>query len=179
MFQNVQNTICPDGKLIQRWQSASYEVLIHKYPEGRFDMTVGSMLPKLPAIHVVYSSTTADLPSCPCSVKVGLSEMDEVCPDDAAEAIIREAFTTARLITQLFLKPILNGTYDWDSVEPFQSEYKVKQIEKMLECETNKDEQHYGASLSHWKRGINTLVIDAGGLQVLHDYYMSHETVLD
>ena len=42
-------------------------------------------------------------------------------------------------------------------------EYKVNQLKKMLKHETSKNEEHYGARLSHWFGDSNVLIIDAGG----------------
>jgi hypothetical protein len=58
-------------------------------------------------------------------------------------------------------------------------EYKVKQLKKMLEHETSKSEEHYGARLSHWWGDTNTLTIDAGGLEALIEYYSKHDTDLE
>ncbi len=56
--------------------------------------------------------------------------------------------------------------------------YKVDQLKKMLEIETSKTEEHYGARLHHNGRGINVLTIDAGGLKALINYYSTHDTDL-
>lgn len=58
-------------------------------------------------------------------------------------------------------------------------EYKVKQLKQMLEHETSKSEEHYGARLSHWCGDTNTLTIDAGGLKALIEYYSKHDTDLE
>lgn len=58
-------------------------------------------------------------------------------------------------------------------------EYKVKQLKQMLEHETSKNEEHYGARLSHWRGDTNTLTIDAGGLKALIEYYSKHDTDLE
>jgi len=57
-------------------------------------------------------------------------------------------------------------------------EYKVKQLTRMLEHETSKAEEHYGARLSHWRGDTNYLTIDAGGLRALIAYYSEHDTEL-
>lgn len=49
----------------------------------------------------------------------------------------------------------------------------------MLEHETSKSEEHYGARLSHWWGDTNTLTIDAGGLKALIEYYSKHDTDLE
>lgn len=49
--------------------------------------------------------------------------------------------------------------------------YKTKQLKQMLEHETSKSEEHYGANLKHWYGDTNPLTIDAGGLQALIDHY--------
>lgn len=56
--------------------------------------------------------------------------------------------------------------------------YKVKELQKMLEHETSKTEEHYGARLSHWYGDANVLTIDAGGLRALIRYYSKHDTNL-
>lgn len=58
-------------------------------------------------------------------------------------------------------------------------EYKVNQLKKMLKHETSKNEEHYGARLSHWTGDANVLTIDAGGLQALIEYYSHHNTYLE
>lgn len=58
-------------------------------------------------------------------------------------------------------------------------EYKVKQLRQMLAHETSRDEEHYGARLSHWYGDTNTLTIDAGGLKALIRYYEEHGTDLE
>ncbi len=45
--------------------------------------------------------------------------------------------------------------------------YKVEWLKKMLEHETSKTEEHYGARLSHWYGDSKILTIDAGGLRAL------------
>lgn len=57
--------------------------------------------------------------------------------------------------------------------------YKVEQLKKMLEHETSKKEEHYGAHLKHWYGDTNTLTIDAGGLRALIRHYSKHDTNLD
>lgn len=57
--------------------------------------------------------------------------------------------------------------------------YKVKELQKMLEHETSKSEEHYGAHLSHWYGDAKELTIDAGGLRALIRYYSEHDTNLD
>ena len=57
--------------------------------------------------------------------------------------------------------------------------YKVKHLQKMLEHETSKREEHYGATLTHWYGDTNALTIDAGGLRALIRYYSKHDTNLD
>lgn len=57
--------------------------------------------------------------------------------------------------------------------------YKVAQLKKMLDHETNKQEVHYGARLNHWCGDTNSLTIDAGGLQALIRYYENHDTDLE
>ncbi len=57
--------------------------------------------------------------------------------------------------------------------------YKVKELRKMLEHETSKADEHYGAHLSHWYGDANALTIDAGGLRALIWYYSTHDTNLD
>ena len=44
-------------------------------------------------------------------------------------------------------------------------------LKKMLEHETSKTEEHYGARLSHWYGDSKVLTIDAGGLRALIRYY--------
>ncbi len=56
--------------------------------------------------------------------------------------------------------------------------YKVEQLEKMLKHETSKEEEHYGARLTHWYGDTKALTIDAGGLRALIRYYSKHETEL-
>lgn len=57
--------------------------------------------------------------------------------------------------------------------------YKVRRLQEMLEHEIAKDEEHYGAHLSHWYEGTHPLTIDAGGLRALIEYYSNHNTDLD
>lgn len=54
--------------------------------------------------------------------------------------------------------------------------YKVEMLKKMLEHEESINEEHYGASLSHWYGDTKHLTIDAGGLRCLVDYYSTHDT---
>lgn len=54
--------------------------------------------------------------------------------------------------------------------------YKVEQLKIMLEHETSKAEEHYGAHLSHWYGDSKPLTIDAGGLRALIRYYLKHDT---
>ena len=54
-----------------------------------------------------------------------------------------------------------------------------EELKKMLDHETNKQEDHYGARLSHWCGDTNSLTIDAGGLQALIRYYENHDTDLE
>ena len=56
--------------------------------------------------------------------------------------------------------------------------YKVEWLKKMLEHETSKTEEHYGARLSHWYGDSKVLTIDAGGLRALIRYYSKHDTNL-
>ena len=53
-------------------------------------------------------------------------------------------------------------------------DYKVKQLHKMLEYETSKAEEHYGAHLTHWSGEANPINIDAGAIRVLIDYYSAN-----
>ena len=57
--------------------------------------------------------------------------------------------------------------------------YKVEWLKKMLEHETSKTEEHYGARLSHWYGDSKILTIDAGGLRALIRHYSKHDTNLD
>lgn len=57
--------------------------------------------------------------------------------------------------------------------------WKVQWLQEMLEHEIAKDEEHYGAHLSHWHKGTHPLTIDAGGLRALIEYYSQHNTNLD
>ena len=57
--------------------------------------------------------------------------------------------------------------------------YKVEQLEKMLEHESNSKEEHYGSRLSHWYGDSNVLTIDAGGLQALIQHYTANKTNLE
>lgn len=57
--------------------------------------------------------------------------------------------------------------------------YKVKQLKKMLVHETSKDEEHYGAHLTHWYGDAKPLTIDAGGIEALIQYYSDHDTNLN
>ena len=56
--------------------------------------------------------------------------------------------------------------------------YKVEHLKKMLEHETSKTKEHYGARLSHWYGDSNTLTIDAGGLKALIRHYSKRDTDL-
>lgn len=49
--------------------------------------------------------------------------------------------------------------------------YKVKQLTQMLAHETDPNEEHYGANLTHWYGDSKPLTIDAGGLEALIAYY--------
>lgn len=49
--------------------------------------------------------------------------------------------------------------------------YKVEQLKKMLEHETNETETHYGAHLTHWCGDSKPICLDAGALKVLIEYY--------
>lgn len=51
------------------------------------------------------------------------------------------------------------------------NEYKVKQLRKMLQYETDTNETHYGAYLSHWAGDAKPINIDAGAIEVLIEYY--------
>lgn len=53
--------------------------------------------------------------------------------------------------------------------------YKVTQLRKMLEHETNEHEEHYGAHITHWAGDSKPINIDAGAIQVLIDYYSNKE----
>lgn len=57
-------------------------------------------------------------------------------------------------------------------------EYKVKQLQKMLEEEEKDPEKAFGARLSHPIAGSTHLTIDAGGLRALIAYYQTHTTDL-
>lgn len=57
--------------------------------------------------------------------------------------------------------------------------YKVEWLKKMLEHETSKTEEHYGARLTHWYGDSKVLTIDAGGLRALIRHYSKHDTNLD
>lgn len=50
-------------------------------------------------------------------------------------------------------------------------DYKIEQLRKMLEHETNGNEVHYGAHITHWSGDSKPINIDAGAIQVLIDYY--------
>ncbi len=45
--------------------------------------------------------------------------------------------------------------------------------------ETNPEEAHDGAQLTHWVGDSKPLTIDAGGLKALEEYYSNHKTDLD
>jgi len=49
--------------------------------------------------------------------------------------------------------------------------YKVTQLKQMLKHETSKEEEHYGAHLTHWYGDSKPINIDAGGLKALIRYY--------
>lgn len=55
-------------------------------------------------------------------------------------------------------------------------QYKVEQLKKMLAHETNPNETHYGANLSHWHGDSKPIQLDAGGLRALIRYYQKHDT---
>ena len=57
--------------------------------------------------------------------------------------------------------------------------YKVEQLKLMLAHENSREEEHYGANLSHWYGDAKPLTIDAGGLRALIEYYSTHDTDLD
>lgn len=57
--------------------------------------------------------------------------------------------------------------------------YKVEHLKKMLTHEISKEEEHYGAHLTHHFGDSNSLTIDAGGLRALIEYYSHHDTDLD
>lgn len=57
-------------------------------------------------------------------------------------------------------------------------EYKVKQLQLMLEQETGEGE-HYGARLSHHAAGTKVLTIDAGGLRALINYYEKENNTMN
>ena len=54
--------------------------------------------------------------------------------------------------------------------------YKVDELLKMLRHETNENETHYGAHLTHWIGDAKPLTIDAGGISALIIYYSNHDT---
>ncbi len=54
--------------------------------------------------------------------------------------------------------------------------YKVEQLRKMFEHETNKTEEHYGAHLTHWAGDSKPINIDAGAIKVLIDYYSANSS---
>ena len=56
--------------------------------------------------------------------------------------------------------------------------YKVEQLEKMLGHESNSNEEHYGARLSHSNGDSRILTIDAEGLKALIEHYTAHKTDL-
>lgn len=58
-------------------------------------------------------------------------------------------------------------------------EYTVKQLKKMLEHEMSDTEPHYGATLSYHSGYAKPIIIDAGGLQALIEYYSTHDKDLD
>jgi hypothetical protein len=50
-------------------------------------------------------------------------------------------------------------------------DYKIKQLQLMLDSESNFETGGYGANLSHWSGTAKPINIDAGALQCLIDYY--------
>lgn len=50
-------------------------------------------------------------------------------------------------------------------------DYKIEQLKKMLESESDMATAGYGAHLSHWSGKAKPINIDAGALQCLIDYY--------
>ncbi len=50
-------------------------------------------------------------------------------------------------------------------------EYKIEQLEKMLEAETDPETSGYGALLKHWAGTAEEITIDAAALRVLLEHY--------
>lgn len=57
--------------------------------------------------------------------------------------------------------------------------YKVNELQKMLDHETSKTDEHYGARLSYWRGDAKVLTIDAGGIRALMRHYSEHDTDLE
>lgn len=73
----------------------------------------------------------------------------------------------------------LNGLHEQPEGGAPHDPYKVEQLLKMLEHETDQTEEHYGARLHHDGGGIKVLTIDAGGLRALITHYATHRTDLE
>ena len=57
-------------------------------------------------------------------------------------------------------------------------DYKIKQLEIMLEYEESAPEDSkYGAHLDHWSGRAKPINIDAGALRCLIDYYSKKENI--
>lgn len=54
-------------------------------------------------------------------------------------------------------------------------DYKVEQMKAMLAHEENPEEVHYGATLKHWAKDSKPILIDAGGIRALIEYYSTHD----
>lgn len=55
-------------------------------------------------------------------------------------------------------------------------DYKIAQLEKMLQFEEQQDEKNqFGAHLTHWSGHGKPINIDAGALRVLIEYYKAKE----
>lgn len=51
------------------------------------------------------------------------------------------------------------------------AEYRIKQLEKMLDHEASKTEEHYGAHLMHWYGDSKAINIGADEIRLLIRYY--------
>lgn len=52
------------------------------------------------------------------------------------------------------------------------ADYKIEQLELMLECETRNDENSgYGAHLSHWYGNAKEIRLDEDAIRALINYY--------